>query len=643
MATLTGQVVGHYQILERVGQGGMATIYKAYDPVEGRNVAVKVLSSLAADSPQFTARFQREAKVVSELRHPNIVPVLDFGEDDGKHYLVMPLIEMGSLADRLMSGPLKPRESGRVVKQVAEALDYAHQHGVVHRDIKPSNILLDEDGNALVSDFGLVYILDATVSLTGSALIGTPAYMSPEQARGEKVTPATDQYAFGIVLYELATGELPYDGETPMAVAIRHITDPIPFPRERNAHVPETIERVILRATAKDPGDRFASMAALGEAFHGALAYALDPTSNPPSMVDLPDSVLNNHPTVPLEEPERRPNRRVMALALLATAMLLGLLFCPAGSLRLPGILERLSSSAEGTGLTVADLSEPQLTAMAGTLEVMSTQLAEAQGTQFNPDEMQTAVVGSFLGTQEAGTPGPLVFGGVKSSSTPTGGPPGEGSATAASNSTAPPTPTDGPTVPGAPSATPFPSVTAGGLPSATSPLPTLPLPTATLPGPLTSPPPPTATRTPTITVSSTLPPTWTMTPTRTASPAPTATFTLDPCLNLSLSAGSTSGKNVEWELGNGGPTTITITVIWIDWPTQNDKLNKVRLAGSTIWDQSDDVPPSEIDSNWKGASRQIPPGGSETLTFEFKKNAAATGYSVDVTLDNGCVVSANR
>jgi serine/threonine-protein kinase len=295
MATLTGQVIGRYQILDRVGQGGMATVYRAYDPAEDRNVAIKVLSSLAADSPHFTARFEREAKVVAALRHPNIVPVWDYGQDDGKHYLVMPLLEVGSLADRLMEGPIKPRESGRIVGQICQALDYAHQNGVIHRDVKPSNILLDQDGNALVSDFGLVYIENASVSLTGSALIGTPAYMAPEQARGEKVNPATDQYAFGIVLYELATGQLPFDGETPMAVAIKHITNPIPFPRERNANVPEAIENVILKATAKEPTDRFESMAALGEAYRAALDYALDPKSNAAPKIEVPNSVIASH------------------------------------------------------------------------------------------------------------------------------------------------------------------------------------------------------------------------------------------------------------------------------------------------------------------------------------------------------------
>ncbi len=650
MATLTGQVIGRYQILDRVGQGGMATVYKAYDPMENREVAVKVLSSLAAESPHFTARFAREAKTVAELRHPNIVPVWDYGEDEGKHYLVMPLLEVGSLADRLMNGPLKPRESGQIVSQVCEALDYAHRSGVVHRDVKPSNILLDKDGNALVSDFGLVYIENASVSLTGSALIGTPAYMSPEQARGEKVTPATDQYAFGVVLYELATGQLPYDGETPMAVAIKHITNPIPFPREQNPNVPPAIENVILKATAKDPADRFESMAALGQAFQAALEFALNPKSFPMPKIDVPDSVLASHAAdLGAEQPEEERRRRPLLVPLMLAILLL-FLFIPARAFGLLDFLDGSSGTAEGTGLTVADLSSPQLTAMAGTLEVMSTQLAEAQGTQLSPEEMQTAVVGSFLGTQESGDSGLIGLGNPKRSPTPTAEGTGESTGTPGASSTIPPTATQGPTQPGQPSDTPYPSATSGGPPPATNPPPTQVTATTAAPPVIISPAPPSATptktptKTPTITSSPTFTPTRTLVPTATMTPVPpTEAPIVVPCSALWLRGGDVSGREVWWELGNDGGLPVKIIAIFIDWPPMNQKLDEIKLGGDRIWDVHDDTPPTTIDSGWSGGNREVPPGSSKDLMFKFHKNAVPSGYAVDVTLDNGCVVSGNH
>src|SRR3990172_1986900 len=665
MATLTGQKIGRYQILDRVGQGGMATVYRAYDPLQDKHVAVKVLSSLAADSPHFNARFQREAQVVSELQHPNIVPVWGYGEDNGQAYLVMPLLEVGSLADRLRSGPLKPRESGRIVKQVAEGLDYAHQRGVVHRDIKPSNILLDSDGNALISDFGLVYIENASVSLTGSALIGTPAYMSPEQARGEKVTPRTDQYAFGIVLYELATGQLPFDGETPMAVAIKHITSPIPLPRETNPNVPQAIQNVILKATAKDSNDRFESMADLGNAFQAALEYALAPKSNPQPKIEVPSSVIESHmKDLRGEEiPERR--RRKPVIAWFTAAIVLLLLFFPSPTFFLLGNFDRSTGSAEGTGLTVADLSAPQLTAMAGTLEVMSTQLADAQGTRLSPEEMQTAVVVSWLGTQEVAQGGLLDLGGPKTSSTPTIGSTASESTTPGPSPTLGPSATTAPTLPGAPSPTTAPSATSPGSPTATNPGPTATPPTA--PGPTTtntpvsptatrtpgttaSPsvtttrtPTPSATRTPSVTTSPTFTPSWTSVPTSTNAPEPTAVTEEVPCSALWLGGGSVSGKKVEWDLGNDGGFVVKITAIYIDWPASNQKLDEVSLDGSKIWDGNDNDPPPTIDSAGRPASRETPPGSSKPLTFTFSDNAEPSGYAVGVTMNNGCVVTGGQ
>src|SRR3990170_7930923 len=260
MPDLSGRQIGNYQLTARIGQGGMAVVYQGRHLVSGETVAVKVLSSQAADEASFARRFRREARVLMELKHPHIVPVTDFGEVDGIAYLVMPYLRVGSLAQRLAQKPLTAVEGGRVFGEIASGLSYAHEKGVVHRDVKPSNVLLTEEGRALLSDFGLAQIHDASVSLTGSMMLGTPAYVSPEMVRGEPGDARADQYALGVILFELTTGRLPFDAETPMAILVKQANEPLPRPREIRPNIPEAVERVILRATAKNPQDRFGSV-----------------------------------------------------------------------------------------------------------------------------------------------------------------------------------------------------------------------------------------------------------------------------------------------------------------------------------------------------------------------------------------------
>jgi tRNA A-37 threonylcarbamoyl transferase component Bud32 len=269
---LIGQTLGKYQIVEQVGKGGMATVFKAFQPGLDRYVAVKVLPAYYAHEEGFEERFTREAKAIARLDDPNILPVYDFGQDDGLSYIVMKYVSGGTLKDRL-GRPLASKEALAILKQIAGALDHAHDVGILHRDVKPGNILIDEKGWVYLSDFGLAKMVEGSVQLTGTGTgVGTPAYMSPEQGQGLSVDERTDVYSLGVILYEMLTGRVPYEAETPMAVVVKHISSPLPLPRSVNPNIPESVERVILKALAKDPDDRFSRAGDLVIALETAIA-----------------------------------------------------------------------------------------------------------------------------------------------------------------------------------------------------------------------------------------------------------------------------------------------------------------------------------------------------------------------------------
>ncbi len=269
---LAGQTIGAYRIIEQIGQGGMAVVYKAYEPALDRYVAIKVLPEYFAHDPDFVARFEREAKAIAKLDHPNILPIYGYGRDDGLTYIVMRYVQAGTLRE-MMGKPLDLRTAAGIVRQVAEALNYAHQNGVVHRDVKPSNILMADGKWALLTDFGLARMVESSAQLTKSGVgVGTPAYMSPEQGQGLKVDTRTDVYSLGVMVYEMVTGQVPYDAETPMAIVLKHITAPLPLPRKVNPGIPEAVERVILKAMAKTPGARFHTTTDLADALDKAVA-----------------------------------------------------------------------------------------------------------------------------------------------------------------------------------------------------------------------------------------------------------------------------------------------------------------------------------------------------------------------------------
>lgn len=268
-----GQMLGAYRIIGKIGQGGMATVYKAYQPSMDRHVAIKVLPGQLADSPEFVKRFQQEARIIARLEHPHILPVFDFGEDNGITFFVMRYFDAGTLKDKMAAGPLPIHEIDRIFTQLADALGYAHARGIVHRDLKPANALVDADGNLFLTDFGIAKLLEsASPRLTQTdAIMGTPAYISPEQAQAGPVDQRSDIYSLGIILYEMVTGRVPYVADTPLAVILKHVSDPLPLPSVVKTDISPAIEQVILKALAKNPNDRFATTAEFVAAWKRAL------------------------------------------------------------------------------------------------------------------------------------------------------------------------------------------------------------------------------------------------------------------------------------------------------------------------------------------------------------------------------------
>lgn len=262
MSSLEGKRLGQYHLLEVIRQSGMATVYKGYQPSLDRAVAIKVMAH--AQDAQFAARFQREAKAIGQLEHHNILPIYDYGEQDGVLFFVMQYVENGATLRDLLGAPLEPGRAVRLMGQALTGLDYAHTRGVIHRDIKPSNILMPLPHWPLLADFGLAKFVDDKHSLTMPGLVvGTAAYMAPEQASGEPADARTDIYAMGVVLYELLTGRVPFDADTPVAMLKKHAHEPPPPPRSINPNLSAELETVLLRALEKDPVARYQSAAAM--------------------------------------------------------------------------------------------------------------------------------------------------------------------------------------------------------------------------------------------------------------------------------------------------------------------------------------------------------------------------------------------
>jgi serine/threonine protein kinase len=283
MVDLTGKSLGNYQIVEELGRGGMAVVYRAYQPSLSRYVAIKVLPPQLAFDQEFVQRFLREARSAASLRHPNIVVVHDVGEQDGLYYIVMEYLEGRTLKQVIeQEGSLPVVRVARIVQQVASALDYAHQRGFIHRDVKPANIFVGEGDRVTLTDFGIAKAASEAEQLTRTGtLVGTPEYMSPEQAEGGVVDHRTDLYALGIVLYQMLTGQVPFKGNTPHSTLYAVVNHPPPPPRQINPALPPAVEAVVLKAVAKRPEQRFQRGAEMTAALQAAVAGQPQPRATP--------------------------------------------------------------------------------------------------------------------------------------------------------------------------------------------------------------------------------------------------------------------------------------------------------------------------------------------------------------------------
>jgi eukaryotic-like serine/threonine-protein kinase len=278
-----------YRVSSLLGEGGMALVYEAEDLLLGRRVAVKILREQYASDRSFLARFQREARAAASLSHPNIVAVYDVGSDAGTQYIVMELVTGRTLKE--MIDEQAPLAAARIVdlgRQICDALEYAHQYGIVHRDVKPHNILVTRDGRAKIADFGIAVALGGSSLTEPGYVVGSAQYVSPEQASGEPATSCSDVYSTGIVLYEMATGRLPFDGDSSVVVALKHLQEPPVPPRRLNPRIPESLQRVILTAMAKDPDDRFSSGAEMGEALMSTARAGFEATHPQPAVARRP-------------------------------------------------------------------------------------------------------------------------------------------------------------------------------------------------------------------------------------------------------------------------------------------------------------------------------------------------------------------
>jgi len=325
---MIGELIGErYEVEELVGKGGMSSVYRARDDVLERRVALKILHEHFSGDPEYVERFRREARAIARLNHPNIVTVIDRGEFAGRQFIVFEHVPGENLKEIVeREGPLPVSQALALTHQIARGLAFAHDNGVVHRDVKPQNVLLDETGRAKVTDFGIARSLEPGDGLTETgALLGTSDYIAPEQATGQPVDERSDQYSLGVLLYELLTGEVPYKGGSFMAVAMRHVRDPVPSVRERRPDVPAQVDAIVARAMAKRPEDRFPSIEAMMAAIEACLPGEGDRTATNGATDALPRAAASRPAPARTRPPSRRARRRRGLVPLLLGLLVMGL------------------------------------------------------------------------------------------------------------------------------------------------------------------------------------------------------------------------------------------------------------------------------------------------------------------------------
>ncbi|MBP7689049.1 MAG: protein kinase [Thermoflexales bacterium] len=285
MDGMIGKIIGRYRIVEHLGRGGMAEVYKAYQASLDRYVAIKLMHTFLADEKEFLARFEREAKVVATLRHPNIVQVYDFDADQGVYYMVMEFINGETLKARLQTLEAQGEwvsldDSVRIILAVGSALRYAHERNMVHRDVKPANVMITLEGQVILTDFGIAKIVSSSNLTASGAMVGTPSYMAPEQGMGQPGDERSDIYSLGVMLYQLVLGRLPFDADTPLAVVLKHINEPLPLPRLLKPDLSDALNAVILKSLAKEPNERYQKVTEMLADLRRAVGLPADETQS---------------------------------------------------------------------------------------------------------------------------------------------------------------------------------------------------------------------------------------------------------------------------------------------------------------------------------------------------------------------------
>jgi len=392
---LIGKTLGKYQIVEHLGHGGMAEVYLCQQTNLERQVALKILHPFLAEDAGFVSRFQREARLVAALRHPNIVQVYDFdhNEEYGIYYMVMEYIPGATLKERMLARDVPLQEGVAIVAAIADALDYAHRRGTVHRDVKPANIMFTAEGQPVLADFGIARMLSLTGLTASGAMVGTPAYMAPEIGMGESGTPSSDIYSLGVVLYETVTGHLPFEAEVPMALVMKHINDPVPSPTRYIPTLPPGLETAILKTLAKKPEERFARAGELAAALRQALDLespafmANGVTPSPANSTPVPSSTTEegnpllrtwastseSPPSGASAGTRKRSKfaRLTIGVLLLIIAVLLGIAAWPTMEVQLPSLVQQLFPP--GTVTPAVSETESIPTATATELVVLVT------------------------------------------------------------------------------------------------------------------------------------------------------------------------------------------------------------------------------------------------------------------------------